>query len=119
MKIADFLFFSIKSRHIFAIKKATSVAYFFNKEMSASTAHIMHHVDHTYKSVNTVPAPVNPIKAAIANRTIKAISPFFDPFLVTIETIPPAIMKIETSIPAEPLVSPFSANAFAAPAAHD
>ena len=47
------------------------------------------------------------------------LPPFFDDFLVAMETIPPASIKNATIIPAEPETSQFSCNAFDKPAAQD
>ena len=62
---------------------------------------------------------VNPHSAPSTNKTINAILPPFEPFLVAIETIPPANKIIATISPAEPPLSPFSAKEFEIPAAQD
>ena len=66
-----------------------------------------------------LPAIVKPIKAAIPNNRIKVISPSFPIFLVDIDTIPPASIRIATIIPAKPLNSPVFKIMFAKPTAKD
>ena len=77
------------------------------------------HKAHTYKYTYIVPAIVRPIKAAIPNSTIKAISPPFPPFLVDTDTIPPASIKNAAITPAVPLDSPVLNTIFTNPAAQD
>ena len=80
---------------------------------------IAHHIDQMYKSLKD-PALVKPTRAANRYKTInEMLPPFFNDFLVAIETIPPVNIRIATIIPAEPDTSLFASRALDKPAAHD
>lgn len=84
----------------------------------AITAFNAHQDAQMFKS-EKLPAVANPNKAPSPKRTINAILPPLPPFLVTIDTIPPASIRIAKRIPPLPPISPVSPSVFAMPAAHD